>query len=201
MGQPVWCWDRGEWSWAMVQPSAVRPSLGSPCPGPVVGSALWIRGWDGALDWRRNLVLFPAHLGLRWGTQLSPGALRLNAIEADTCNLGLTQTTVPRHACDPLGPGRAMLWGLGRPCGSGCPSGPGRPQRGPDPLSLQFGAIRVRCLFTPCHTSGHMCYFMWEDGSPDAPALFSGIPPCLHAPHGYWEHGVCCLSPPHSGRS
>ncbi|NWW46180.1 HAGHL protein, partial [Pedionomus torquatus] len=37
-----------------------------------------------------------------------------------------------------------------------------------------FGAIRVRCLFTPCHTSGHMCYFMWEDGSPDAPALFSG---------------------------
>lgn len=39
---------------------------------------------------------------------------------------------------------------------------------------LTFGAIRVRCLFTPCHTSGHMCYFMWEDGSPDAPALFSG---------------------------
>ncbi|XP_068885643.1 hydroxyacylglutathione hydrolase-like protein isoform X4 [Aphelocoma coerulescens] len=39
---------------------------------------------------------------------------------------------------------------------------------------LTFGAIRVRCLFTPCHTSGHMCYFMWEDDSPDAPALFSG---------------------------
>ncbi|OWK50487.1 Hydroxyacylglutathione hydrolase-like protein [Lonchura striata] len=37
-----------------------------------------------------------------------------------------------------------------------------------------FGSIRVRCLFTPCHTSGHMCYFMWEDDSPDAPALFSG---------------------------
>ncbi|XP_050835877.1 hydroxyacylglutathione hydrolase-like protein isoform X2 [Serinus canaria] len=43
-----------------------------------------------------------------------------------------------------------------------------------DPLSPQFGTIRVRCLFTPCHTSGHMCYFMWEDDSPDAPALFSG---------------------------
>nr|XP_030140325.3 hydroxyacylglutathione hydrolase-like protein isoform X2 [Taeniopygia guttata] len=39
---------------------------------------------------------------------------------------------------------------------------------------LAFGSIRVRCLFTPCHTSGHMCYFMWEDDSPDAPALFSG---------------------------
>lgn len=32
----------------------------------------------------------------------------------------------------------------------------------------------MRCLFTPCHTKGHMCYFMWEDGSLDAPALFSG---------------------------
>ncbi|XP_068764822.1 hydroxyacylglutathione hydrolase-like protein isoform X2 [Struthio camelus] len=39
---------------------------------------------------------------------------------------------------------------------------------------LTFGAIRVRCLFTPGHTSGHVCYFMWEDESPDAPALFSG---------------------------
>ncbi|XP_064376129.1 hydroxyacylglutathione hydrolase-like protein [Dromaius novaehollandiae] len=39
---------------------------------------------------------------------------------------------------------------------------------------LAFGAIRVRCLLTPGHTSGHVCYFMWEDESPDAPALFSG---------------------------
>uniref|UniRef100_A0A8C5Q7K9 Hydroxyacylglutathione hydrolase like n=1 Tax=Leptobrachium leishanense TaxID=445787 RepID=A0A8C5Q7K9_9ANUR len=39
---------------------------------------------------------------------------------------------------------------------------------------LKFGDINVRCLFTPCHTSGHMCFFVWEDGCPDAPALFSG---------------------------
>ncbi|XP_031462801.1 hydroxyacylglutathione hydrolase-like protein isoform X3 [Phasianus colchicus] len=55
-----------------------------------------------------------------------------------------------------------------RPEGGCC--SPRRPQH----ASPLFGAIRVRCLFTPCHTSGHMCYFMWEDGSPDAPALFSG---------------------------
>uniref|UniRef100_A0A8C6ZRY9 Hydroxyacylglutathione hydrolase-like protein n=1 Tax=Nothoprocta perdicaria TaxID=30464 RepID=A0A8C6ZRY9_NOTPE len=36
-----------------------------------------------------------------------------------------------------------------------------------------FGSIRVRCLRTPGHTSGHVCYFAWEDESPDAPALFS----------------------------
>uniref|UniRef100_A0A8C0VU04 Hydroxyacylglutathione hydrolase, mitochondrial n=1 Tax=Cyanistes caeruleus TaxID=156563 RepID=A0A8C0VU04_CYACU len=38
----------------------------------------------------------------------------------------------------------------------------------------ELSVCGLRCLFTPCHTSGHMCYFMWEDDSPDAPALFSG---------------------------
>ncbi|XP_046297675.1 hydroxyacylglutathione hydrolase-like protein isoform X1 [Marmota monax] len=39
---------------------------------------------------------------------------------------------------------------------------------------LRFGAIHVRCLLTPGHTSGHMSYFLWEDESLDPPALFSG---------------------------
>uniref|UniRef100_A0A8C5UZM8 Hydroxyacylglutathione hydrolase like n=1 Tax=Microcebus murinus TaxID=30608 RepID=A0A8C5UZM8_MICMU len=39
---------------------------------------------------------------------------------------------------------------------------------------LRFGAIHVRCLQTPGHTSGHMSYFLWEDECPDPPALFSG---------------------------
>ncbi|KAM4026031.1 hydroxyacylglutathione hydrolase-like protein [Anomaloglossus baeobatrachus] len=39
---------------------------------------------------------------------------------------------------------------------------------------LKFGGINVKCLFTPCHTSGHVCFYMWEDGCLDAPALFSG---------------------------
>ncbi|XP_057254128.1 hydroxyacylglutathione hydrolase-like protein isoform X1 [Pezoporus wallicus] len=61
---------------------------------------------------------------------------------------------------------------------------------------LMFGAIRVRCLFTPCHTSGHVCYFMWEDGSPDAPALFSGMTPCNLHPMGTQDMlCACCLSP------
>lgn len=38
----------------------------------------------------------------------------------------------------------------------------------------QFNSINVRCLFTPCHTSGHMCYFVWEDECADAPAVFTG---------------------------
>ncbi|XP_030646712.1 hydroxyacylglutathione hydrolase-like protein [Chanos chanos] len=39
---------------------------------------------------------------------------------------------------------------------------------------LKFNSINVRCLFTPCHTSGHMCYFVWEDGCTDPPAVFTG---------------------------
>lgn len=45
-------------------------------------------------------------------------------------------------------------------------------------LYLQFNSINVRCLFTPCHTSGHMCYFVWEDECTDAPAVFTGL--CKH---------------------
>ncbi|XP_032392666.1 hydroxyacylglutathione hydrolase-like protein isoform X2 [Etheostoma spectabile] len=43
-----------------------------------------------------------------------------------------------------------------------------------DGQELKFISINVRCLFTPCHTSGHMCYFVWEDGCTDAPAVFTG---------------------------
>ncbi|KAJ8387119.1 hypothetical protein AAFF_G00160590 [Aldrovandia affinis] len=43
-----------------------------------------------------------------------------------------------------------------------------------DAQELKFGAINVRCLSTPCHTSGHVCYFLWEDECADAPAVFTG---------------------------
>ncbi|KAH0631748.1 hypothetical protein JD844_019514 [Phrynosoma platyrhinos] len=39
---------------------------------------------------------------------------------------------------------------------------------------LKFGSINVRCLLTPGHTAGDVCYFVWEDDSPDAPAAFTG---------------------------
>ncbi|XP_021492858.1 hydroxyacylglutathione hydrolase-like protein isoform X3 [Meriones unguiculatus] len=50
---------------------------------------------------------------------------------------------------------------------------------------LRFGAIHVRCLLTPGHTSGHMSYFLWEDECPDPPALFSGTlqPGLSHLPN------------------
>ncbi|KAM9779829.1 hydroxyacylglutathione hydrolase-like protein [Neosynchiropus ocellatus] len=43
-----------------------------------------------------------------------------------------------------------------------------------DGQELKFNSINVRCLFTPCHTAGHMCYFVWEDDCTDAPAVFTG---------------------------
>lgn len=38
-----------------------------------------------------------------------------------------------------------------------------------------------------------MCYFMWEDGSPDAPALFSGITPCNLLPMGTQDMLCACF--------
>ncbi|XP_069763192.1 hydroxyacylglutathione hydrolase, mitochondrial isoform X2 [Narcine bancroftii] len=39
---------------------------------------------------------------------------------------------------------------------------------------FQVGSLNVECLFTPCHTSGHICYFVTEEKSPDAPVVFTG---------------------------
>ncbi|XP_037544281.1 hydroxyacylglutathione hydrolase-like protein isoform X1 [Nematolebias whitei] len=39
---------------------------------------------------------------------------------------------------------------------------------------LKFGSINVRCLCTPCHTSGDVCFYVWEDECTDDPAVFTG---------------------------
>ena len=40
-------------------------------------------------------------------------------------------------------------------------------------LCLKIGSLKVECLFTPCHTSGHICYHVTGDeGHPGA--VFTG---------------------------
>ncbi|BFZ01376.1 hypothetical protein BsWGS_04415 [Bradybaena similaris] len=38
---------------------------------------------------------------------------------------------------------------------------------------LQIGNLNVKCLFTPCHTSGHICYYVTGPSGTD-PAVFTG---------------------------
>lgn len=46
-------------------------------------------------------------------------------------------------------------------------------QRVTQGTSLNIGTLKVQCLFTPCHTQGHICYFVThQDGS--NPAVFTG---------------------------
>uniref|UniRef100_W5MCP2 Hydroxyacylglutathione hydrolase, mitochondrial n=1 Tax=Lepisosteus oculatus TaxID=7918 RepID=W5MCP2_LEPOC len=40
--------------------------------------------------------------------------------------------------------------------------------------TFKVGSLNVKCLFTPCHTSGHICYFVTKDGSTEPPAVFTG---------------------------
>ncbi|XP_040315376.1 hydroxyacylglutathione hydrolase, mitochondrial isoform X4 [Herpailurus yagouaroundi] len=40
--------------------------------------------------------------------------------------------------------------------------------------TLQVGSLNVKCLSTPCHTSGHICYFVSKPGSSEPPAVFTG---------------------------
>ncbi|XP_012587154.1 PREDICTED: hydroxyacylglutathione hydrolase, mitochondrial [Condylura cristata] len=41
-------------------------------------------------------------------------------------------------------------------------------------LALQVGSLSVKCLSTPCHTSGHICYFVSQPGSAEPAAVFTG---------------------------
>ncbi|KAG8506401.1 Hydroxyacylglutathione hydrolase, mitochondrial, partial [Galemys pyrenaicus] len=41
-------------------------------------------------------------------------------------------------------------------------------------LTLQVGSLSIKCLSTPCHTSGHVCYFVSKPGSAEPPAVFTG---------------------------
>uniref|UniRef100_A0A2I3H689 Hydroxyacylglutathione hydrolase, mitochondrial n=1 Tax=Nomascus leucogenys TaxID=61853 RepID=A0A2I3H689_NOMLE len=40
--------------------------------------------------------------------------------------------------------------------------------------TLQVGSLNVKCLATPCHTSGHICYFVSKPGGSQPPAVFTG---------------------------
>lgn len=42
-------------------------------------------------------------------------------------------------------------------------------------LCIQVGSLNVKCLFTPCHTSGHICYFVTSENSSEPPAVFTGM--------------------------
>lgn len=39
----------------------------------------------------------------------------------------------------------------------------------------QIGSLNVKCLSTPCHTTGHICYFVTKEGSDEPPAIFTGV--------------------------
>lgn len=40
---------------------------------------------------------------------------------------------------------------------------------------LNIGSLNVQCLFTPCHTSGHICYFVSPPGEGKEHAVFTGM--------------------------
>lgn len=40
--------------------------------------------------------------------------------------------------------------------------------------SFKVGSLNVKCLSTPCHTSGHICYFVSKPNSSEPPAVFTG---------------------------
>lgn len=46
--------------------------------------------------------------------------------------------------------------------------------------SWKVGSLNVKCLFTPCHTTGHICYYVTKDNSSEPPAVFTGLSSILY---------------------
>uniref|UniRef100_A0AAY4BJ58 Hydroxyacylglutathione hydrolase, mitochondrial n=1 Tax=Denticeps clupeoides TaxID=299321 RepID=A0AAY4BJ58_9TELE len=40
--------------------------------------------------------------------------------------------------------------------------------------NFKVGSLNVKCLFTPCHTTGHICYFVTKNSSSEPPIVFTG---------------------------
>ncbi|KAK0153122.1 Hydroxyacylglutathione hydrolase, mitochondrial [Merluccius polli] len=40
--------------------------------------------------------------------------------------------------------------------------------------TFKVGSLTVKCLFTPCHTTGHICYYVTKENSTEPPAVFTG---------------------------
>ncbi|KAK0173346.1 hypothetical protein PV328_006560 [Microctonus aethiopoides] len=40
--------------------------------------------------------------------------------------------------------------------------------------TFNIGSLNIKCLATPCHTSGHICYLVTDDAGSDPPAVFTG---------------------------
>ena len=40
--------------------------------------------------------------------------------------------------------------------------------------TINVGDLEIKCLFTPCHTTGHICYFVNKRNSDSDPCVFTG---------------------------
>ena len=55
---------------------------------------------------------------------------------------------------------------------------------------LQVGNLEIQCLFTPCHTTGHICYYLPSSSVNDQPAVFTGEYTIMAKIPRYKSHNV-----------
>lgn len=67
----------------------------------------------------------------------------------------------------------------------------------PAPALFKVGSLNVKCLSTPCHTSGHICYFVSKPSSSEPPAVFTGERVQVCEP----GRGILCKDPLDLGMS
>lgn len=98
----------------------------------------------------------------------------LIAVQQNNVRLSTILTT--HHHWDHAGGNEGMVTAAGRDLRvvGGDERIPALNHRVRDGDSLQLGSLRIQCLATPCHTTGHICYYVKANNDSVDAAVFTG---------------------------
>lgn len=91
-------------------------------------------------------------------------------------NVRLSTILTTHHHWDHAGGNEAMVAAAGRGLRviGGDDRIPGLNHTVRDGDSLTLGSLRIQCIATPCHTTGHICYYVRSNSESSDPAVFTG---------------------------
>ena len=110
----------------------------------------------------------------RAGAVVDPADPSVVMAAAERLNVSLTHVLTTHHHYDHAGGNEQMkqlVSGI-QVVGGARDSIKGMTKAVNDGDIFQIGGLTVRCLHTPCHTAGHMCYIL--SGGDGAPCVFTG---------------------------
>ncbi|KAK4318225.1 hypothetical protein Pmani_010762 [Petrolisthes manimaculis] len=94
----------------------------------------------------------------------------------EEAGVSLTTVLTTHHHWDHAGGNKELVESFGKPLKvvGGDDRIPALTQQVTHGDTFTLGSLQVTCLFTPCHTRGHICYNITSDDPDHTPAVFTG---------------------------